>query len=436
MDTQGNYTYTNLAHARILGLESETELIGRNVLDFIDPAIHEEVKNSIQQAMETGEFPSRVEYPIIRNDGSRGFVEVRAVLIKEEGTVIGSRGLVTDITKRKEADKKLYASEKKYRDLYHNAPDLYDTSYCDGNILDINETRAKMLGYTREELLGQPLTKIVAPDLHNQINAAFIRKEMLDKTFEQEIPYLRKDGSILWCHLISNWIKDRNGKPIYSRGVSRDITERKEAREIIYHSIKEKDVLLKEIHHRVKNNLQVISSLLNLQSKSIKDAQNQKIFNNTRDRIRSISMVHEALYQTDDYSNVNFKEYLKNLTGQLIRSVLGGTLSVSLELELTPIKLNLNKAVPCGIVVNELVTNALKHAFPGKRKGAITISLKKKKGQLELIVADNGIGIQKENIESETLGMSLVSILVKNQLNGTLEIDEDEGTIVKIQFPI
>jgi len=127
---------------------------------------------------------------------------------------------------------------------------------------------------------------------------------------------------------------------------------------------------------------------------------------------------------------------LKNLSEQLIRSFQGSDTSLSLDLKLSDVKLPLDQAVPCGIVVNELVTNALKHAFPGKRKGVITISMNKKKGQLELIVADNGIGIQTDDIENDTLGMSLVSILVKDQLNGTLEIDKDGGTMVKIQFPI
>ncbi|MFQ6606898.1 MAG: PAS domain S-box protein, partial [Fidelibacterota bacterium] len=218
--------------------------------------------------------------------------------------------------------------------------------------------------------------------------------------------------------------------------LEKEVAERKLAEDKIQKSLQEKEVLLKEIHHRVKNNLQVISSLLNLQAEGFKDRNIRSLFGQSRDRIRSMALVHESLYKSEDYSQVNFGEYLENLVRQLFR--LYQQSDVDLEMKVAPIRLPMDLAIPCGLVVNELVTNALKHAFPSGQAGKITVSFQKEGSRsLVLEVEDDGVGIHEETIpgESGSLGMNLVSILVEDQLRGTLKVRQDGGTHVKILFP-
>jgi len=214
-----------------------------------------------------------------------------------------------------------------------------------------------------------------------------------------------------------------------------DITELKRAEEQLKKSLKEKEILIKEIYHRVKNNLAVVSGLLNIQAAKIKDKKAKAAFQETRDRIFSLSEVHSQLYQSENYSIVDYKEYIKKLVSNIFySSQMSG--HVKLHLDLADINLPIDKAIPCGLLLNELVTNALKHAFPEKRKGNLWITthfLEDK--NCELIVKDDGIGIPESfNIEkTETLGLKLIDLMAK-QIEGTLEIESKKGTEFRIRL--
>jgi two-component sensor histidine kinase len=217
-----------------------------------------------------------------------------------------------------------------------------------------------------------------------------------------------------------------------------DVTKYKRAEETIKASLQEKEVLLKEIHHRVKNNLQVISSLLDLQSIQVKEPKMLEMFRDSCSRVKSMALVHENLYQSKNYAKVNFSEYIESLIMNLFQvyGVKGDR--ITLEQELDVAALNLDTAIPCGLIINELVSNALKHAFPDKNSGLISILFKVDKEQhYTLIVRDNGIGLPScFNINSlNTLGLQLVDILT-NQLEGTLELDRRSGTEFCIKFPL
>jgi two-component sensor histidine kinase len=215
-----------------------------------------------------------------------------------------------------------------------------------------------------------------------------------------------------------------------------EIAERKRAEEQIKASLGEKEVLLKEIHHRVKNNLQVVSSMLQLQSRNIKDKETVEMFQESRNRVRSMALVHERLYQSRDLAMVDFAKYIQSLTSYLCRSYGVNTNVIQLKTNLHDVFLGVDTAIPCGLILNELVSNSLKHAFPEGREGEIRIELRSDgNDKFTLMVSDNGIGLL-EDLDfrnTESLGLQLVNTLV-NQLEGTIELDRRGGTTFKITF--
>jgi PAS domain S-box-containing protein len=216
----------------------------------------------------------------------------------------------------------------------------------------------------------------------------------------------------------------------------RDITERMRAEEALKASLREKEVLLKEIHHRVKNNMQVISSLLSLQSRHLEDPKAIGMFKDSQHRIRSMALVHEKLYQSKDLSRIDFGQYLQNLVVYLVHSYQVDSGRVQLKIDVREAALDINTAIPCGLVVNELVTNALKHAFPGGRKGEVRVTLRPgADGRFTLTVGDNGVGWPRgaDFRKTDTLGMQLVTMLV-DQLDGEIELKKKPGTVFRISF--
>jgi two-component sensor histidine kinase len=219
--------------------------------------------------------------------------------------------------------------------------------------------------------------------------------------------------------------------------VIRNKTEEVENENKLIESVKEKEILLKEVHHRVKNNLQIINSILNLQSSYLTDPKILEIITESQNRIRSMSYIHESLYQTKNFSSINFKDYIDNLITNLVYSYRVGS-NVIINKDIQDIDLPLDYAIPCGLILNELVTNALKYAYPNNKKGMVNISiLKNNENLIEMYIADNGIGLPKDfSIEStETLGLSLVHTLV-DQIDGKLSVKNEVGTKFLIIFEV
>ncbi len=214
-----------------------------------------------------------------------------------------------------------------------------------------------------------------------------------------------------------------------------EVTERKKEHKKVIAALKEKEVLLKEIHHRVKNNMQVISSILNLQSRHIKDKHALKMFEDSQNRIKSMALVHEKLYESENLAGIDFAEYIRSMTSYLFSLYKIGQ-AIGLNIDIKDILLDVNTAIPCGLIINELISNSLKYAFPEGIVGEICIQLfSDKDDKFTLIVKDNGIGFPKDLDfrETESLGMQLVIMLVE-QLEGTIELDKSKGTNFKITF--
>ena len=217
--------------------------------------------------------------------------------------------------------------------------------------------------------------------------------------------------------------------------ISRDVTSTVEYEHKLIESVKEKEVLLKEVHHRVKNNLQVINSILNLQSSYVKDDETLQIIIESQNRIRSMSYIHESLYQTKDFSSINFQDYITNLVQNLVHSYEIYSDKTKLDLRVEPVELALDQAIPCGLILNELITNALKYAYPLDKKGKILIEVFEKEGKVFIRVQDFGSGLPKgfDISETDTLGLSLVDTLI-DQLDGELQLKTKGGTEFLIIF--
>ncbi len=214
--------------------------------------------------------------------------------------------------------------------------------------------------------------------------------------------------------------------------------ERKKAEEQIKYSLREKEILLQEIHHRVKNNLQIISSLLTLKSKNIKDKKVAELIFEIKNSIRTMVKIHERLYQSENLSNINFKDYINEIANDLVLAYYPNNKdTVSINYNIEDISLRINTAIPCGLVLNELISNSLKHAFPGNRKGQINIDMRSVNNNYECIVMDNGIGISKDFdvAKIKTIGLYLATGIIEKQLCGKIDFKRSSGTIVKITFP-
>jgi len=219
--------------------------------------------------------------------------------------------------------------------------------------------------------------------------------------------------------------------------LEKELAERKRVQQRLKGSLKEKEVLLREVHHRVKNNMQIIQSLFKLQVRNVDDEKIHRILRDAGNRIRSMSLIHEKLYRSKDLVKINFNEYIVNLARDLYQSYRTSTNQIRFRVDCGDISLDINIAIPCGLVINELITNSLKHAFPGDKSGEINIIFKSlDDDRFSLVFSDNGIGIPDEIDfkNTDSFGLHLVNILVEGQLMGEIELDRKYGTKFLIKF--
>ncbi|MDH5386538.1 MAG: PAS domain S-box protein, partial [Candidatus Aminicenantes bacterium] len=346
------------------------------------------------------------------------------------------QGIVRDVTERKQAEEALRESEKKFRSLVENANDAIYIITHEG-FQYINSAFEQLTGYTSKEVCKKTFNfwSIIHPDDVKMIREREeARREGKEVPSRYEFRILAKDGITKIVEPATVNIGEKGEAKVM--GILRDVTERKHAEEKVKASLREKEVLLREIHHRVKNNMQIISSLLRLQSRLIKDSRMVEMFKESQNRIRSMALIHEKLYQTEDLSRINFAEYIRSLTVHLFHTYRVNPNIVKMNTEVEEVYLDINRAIPCGLVINELVSNALKHAFPDSKKGEIHIKLySNKRNKTNLTVSDDGVGLP-ENInihEPETLGLQLVNDLVK-QVEGKIRLERTKGTTFHIVF--
>jgi PAS domain S-box-containing protein len=339
-----------------------------------------------------------------------------------------------DILARQSVEAALKESEANYSALVEQAHDGV-IIVQDETVKFANRAVSEACGYSIEELLGMPLFKYVAPESVQKVKKYHLmrlRGEPVPHVYE--ISVFCKKGDIKEAE-VSAAIIQYEGRPAVM-GILRDITERKRTLAELRKSLAEKELLMREIHHRVKNNFQIISSLLMLQSDYVKDPHYMAMLYDSRNRIKSMALVHEKLYQAKDVSRVDFKSYIDTLARELFNSSVDFKGRVILKLDVDEVALPIDIAVPCGLVINELLTNAIKHAFPDGRRGSVGISLHKNSDTVELEIFDDGAGIEPgmDIREGGTLGLKLVTSIVENQLGGSIAVDLKNGTRFSLRF--
>jgi PAS domain S-box-containing protein len=334
-----------------------------------------------------------------------------------------------NITQRKIAEEELISSQKKYENMFQNAhTGIFRAKIDEPDILEVNKQILQMSGYSEEELLSGDFSHSWAD--HGELNKIMAEVMTNGSVLNREVSLYTKDGDIRTTQ-VSFKLYPEEG---YFEGTVQDITESKELEEQLKKSLDEKDLLIKEIHHRVKNNLMVISSLLSLQSRYIKDKEARGLFRESQNRARSMALIHELLYRSEDLKSIEFGDYILSLSKELFHlySVDG---LIELKIDVDDIYLDINTSIPLGLIVNEVVTNSLKHAFPDGRAGVIHVDFHKTDDQYEFKVKDNGVGFPEdldfENTDS--LGLQMVTSLTR-QIEGNIELDRNNGTEFKITF--
>lgn len=334
----------------------------------------------------------------------------------------------------------LRKSEESFRQVVEAAPNAMVMVNRDGLIELVNTQTERVFGYTRQELLGQPVEVLVPERFRGQHPG--LRRGFLGAPLSRpmgagrDLYGLRKDGSEVPIEIGLNPIETNEGMKVLSSIV--DISDRKQREERIHAALREKDILLGEIHHRVKNNLQIVSSLLDLQSARVNDIAVIDMLKDSQNRIRSMALIHQTLYQSKDFAKVDFSSFLDALVPTLISSYRVDSQRVLLEVDAGSVQLPISAAIPCGLLMNELISNTLKHAFPQGRQGKITIDLSSDgEGWVTLAVSDDGVGIPEhlDITESETLGLTLVSLL-NDQLGGRMTVHRANPTAFTFHFPM
>jgi len=340
---------------------------------------------------------------------------------------------IQDISKRKATEAALLDSERRFRAIFDQTFQFMGLLEPDGTLLEANETALQFAGVASADVVGRPFWDAywwtILPETQDQLKQAVA--QAASGTFVRYEVDVRGSGdAIVAINFSIKPVLNDDGEVLLLIPEGRDITERKQAEQRVVASLREKEVLLQEIHHRVKNNLQVISSLLKFQTDKITDQQMLDLFNESQHRVRSMALVHEKLYQTHDFAQIDFAEYLKSLAAYLYRSYAGSTTNVKLETQSEPVLVKIEQAVPLGLIVNELISNALKYAFPGGSSGLIQLNLQRAADkQLCLTIRDDGIGLPSvvDIHQPDSLGLWLVSMLAK-QVHGKIELDRSQGT--------
>lgn len=424
------------------------EMVGLKIENLMPERFRKSHLAGMKRFLETGKgkyLGTLLELEGLRKNGDIFPIEliVNSFTVNEN---IYFTGNIRDITERKLAEKTLKNERQKLFTLLEELPAFVYLQAQDHSVPFANR-------YFKE-LFGDPTGRACYNILRE-------RKEPCEEcptfcVFDTKTPLIWEwaqtpNGRVY--QIYDYPFTDTDGTPlVLELGI--DITENKLAQKQIEASLIEKEVLLKEIHHRVKNNMQVISSLLKLQAGTLKDENLIEILKESQNRIKAMSLIHEKLYRSEDIANIDFGDYIKNLANDLFRFYNISTAKIKLKMDAGDVFINIDTAIPCGLIINELISNSLKYAFPEGKEGEIKISLHKitdmelqnadlksevrnpKSEMIELIVSDNGVGIP-EDIDyrnTESLGLRLITNLTEHQLGGKVELNRDKGTEFRIRF--
>ncbi len=410
---------------------TEQEILGKNAFDLI----YEEDKSKtevIANELKNGSVESNISHN--RNYTQSGkiidCIWYNTVVKNSSGKITTVMSLVEDITEKKKTEEKIKENEKRYRALIENSPYCIHELDKNGALLSINKAGLEMMGVENEEdFLGVTYDKLVDPTQSKRILDLF-SKSLEGESIQFEFT---KDEK----HFLSSFIPITGGKSEIQKvmGITQDITERKKSEEIIENSLKEKTTLLSEIHHRVKNNLAIVSGLLQLQKNEVKDEKVTAAFEQSINRIISIAMVHELMYKSPELSSINIHTYLDMLVPAISAAMNDQNRNIEFVIEIDEYKLNINQAIPIGLLLNELITNSFKYAFQDQEEGIIKISLNAKGEIVTVLYEDNGSGFGDDSNfdKPKNLGLNLIHTQLQ-QLEATYTVDTTDKFKLEFTF--
>jgi PAS domain S-box-containing protein len=435
IDTIDGYiVYVSQSYAHMSPFPTQ-DFIGKHITDLFPPETAQAYLAEIHQVAQTKQALEKIQVSP-RADGSMGEFLVYKFPIPSNSGQLLVGGVAIDITDRRQAEEKLRQQEKNFRALAENSPDIIERFDTQKRHTYVSPALEALTGIPQQAFLGKTcrdlgLDEAMVTTWETAFHATLATKQR--QSIEFELPL--KDGLHYYEAVLTPEFGD-DGEVASILSIARDVTDRKRSEHQIRASLREKEVLLKEIHHRVKNNLQIVDGLLQMQCRRTQNAQAVTILRDSRNRIASIALVHEKLYRSEDLANINFAQYIPDLTAHLFDSYLVDSSTIRFYTQIDDITLDIDIAIPCGLIINELVSNALKYAFPEQPQGAIWVKFFADDRTLTLIVQDNGVGLPASfNLNNpHSLGLTLVQGLV-DQLDGSLEITSQAGTTFHITFP-
>lgn len=432
IDAAGKIEMVNAQAERVFGYE-RAEMLGQPVEMLLPQRFslqHPHLRSSFFADPHSRPMGAGRDLYARRKDGSEFPVEIGLNPIEtDDGPMVLSA--IVDISARKHL-------EERFRLVVESAPNAMVMINAGGRIEMVNAQAEKLFDYPREQMLGQSIEMLVPARFraqHPHLRSSFFTEPRARPMGAgRDLFGLRRDGTEFAVEIGLNPIETDEGPMVLSAIV--DISDRKQKEMHIQAALREKDLLLGEIHHRVKNNLQIVHSLLDLQSTHIDDPVVRGMLLDSQNRIRSMALIHQTLYQSRDFAKVDFADVIDTLLPTLIASYGLAPEGIKLDMQVDAVLLPINVAIPCGLVINELVTNALKHGFADGRIGKISIALQEQDGLVQLVIADNGVGIaeQVDLTKTETLGLQLVNLLTE-QLKGKLTIQRKPARFT-LKFPL
>jgi PAS domain S-box-containing protein len=428
---EGRFLDVNPAMVKILGYDSREELLAIDIPSELYFAASDRESAALEEKLE-----EMAVFRLRKKDGSRVWVEDHGRhVLDDQGNVLYHEGILRDVTERTRGEELLRASEERMRAIIEGTPQLFFyTQDAQANTTYVSPTVTSITGYEPDVWLKKKDWFITDAEVNRiaiQATQAHLRGEVSEGPLQVEVQH--RAGHPILLEVYEHPVL-RNGKVVGLQGVAHDITERKHAEEAIVRSLREKEVLLKEVHHRVKNNLQIISSMLNMQASEVADDTVSTALNEAQSRVRSMALVHERLYGVTDFANIDLFEYAQSLTSNLAQTWMRPGIDVDVQGGQTPVGVDI--AIPCGLILNELVTNAFKHAFAGRERGRVVVTVQRRAGEeVEMSVRDDGIGFPpgKDFNAMVSMGMNLVVNLVE-QLSGTIALERTNGSSFVILF--
>lgn len=405
--------------------------------------VHPDERERVDEKFRLAELAKKdriqIEYRFQCADGSYKYINDRAYIItNDEGNPVRMIGAMQDITKQKEESLWLKLLESAIENTTESIAILEGKSSGSirRKILYVNDAFEEMTGFKKDEVLSESLLTLMGPTTNRRSVANLIRSLDKGKPSQTEISYFNKFGEEKWAQISFAPVVDSNNYYSHWICIGRDVTERRQREHQLRESLQEKETLLMEIHHRVKNNLAVVSSMMQLQAMEEADESLQKKLFDSVSRIRTMVTIHELLYESGSFAKLNFAENLRKLVSMIIETIQNDQ-KIKVNFDTDEVHLNVNQAIPTSLIVNEIITNSFKHAFSGRREGTINIFLRDLEGLVKIKIYDNGKGLprdfDKENTSS--LGLQLINVLSK-QMNARYDYYSSEagGTSFEIEF--